>query len=235
MRRVLPARGADEVEARRRVRSLPFAQFVDDVFHLLDLVTHALAGVDVGDVDDGLFVGVEDLEDIVGVGPGVKVVAKVERFEVLVAVELFVVGVGDGLEFRLVFRHQYRHGVAAEVGAGHGHDVRLVPLDEFPELAAEYVVAVGADVVELVDGDQAVVKGLHAEPLHGKAEGGVGADQRLIVAFQEGLHRLHLAAVFPRRVAEVPAGLHRPVVERSRISSAARRRNWNRSTSPARR
>ena len=67
-------------------------------------------------------------------------------------------------------------------------------------------------MVKFVDGDQPVVKGFHAETLYGEAEGGVGTDQRFVATRHKRLHRFHLTAIFSRRVAEVPAGLHRPVV-----------------------
>ena len=56
---------------------------------------------------------------------------------------------------------------------------------KLPEMLAQLVVGVGRDVVELVDRDQAVVERLDAELLDGEAEGGVGADQHLVVAFEE--------------------------------------------------
>ena len=43
-----------ELEARLRIGTLPFAEFSDDVLHLLDLVLRAFARVDVRDVDDCL-------------------------------------------------------------------------------------------------------------------------------------------------------------------------------------
>jgi siroheme synthase len=77
---------------------------------------------------------------------------------------------------------QHRLRIAAEIGAGHRHDVHLVPRDELAEVLAELVVRVGRNVVELVHGDQPVVERLHAELLHREAEGGMGADQHLVVA-----------------------------------------------------
>ena len=74
--------------------------------------------------------GSSTLEDVVDVGAGVEEVADVELLQVLVAVELLVVGVGDGIELRLVLRGQHGLGVAAEIGAGHRDDVRLVAGDE---------------------------------------------------------------------------------------------------------
>ena len=80
------------------------------------------------------------------------------------------------------------------------------------EMLAELVVGIGRDVVELVHGDQPVVERLHAELVHGEAEGGVGADQHLVVAFEERADRIDLAAVVRAgRVAEVPFRLDVPV------------------------
>ena len=59
-----------ELKAGRRVGALPFAQFLDDVFDLLDLVLRALARIDVRDVDDRFLGGVEHLQNVVGIGPG---------------------------------------------------------------------------------------------------------------------------------------------------------------------
>ena len=53
------------------------------------------------------------------------------------------------------------------------------------EMQAELVVGIGRDVVELVHGDQPVVERLDAELVHGEAEGRMGADQHLVVAFEE--------------------------------------------------
>jgi hypothetical protein len=45
---------------------------------------------------------VEDLEDVIDVGPAVEEVADVELLQVLVAVELFVVGIRDSVELGFV-------------------------------------------------------------------------------------------------------------------------------------
>jgi hypothetical protein len=66
--------------------------------------------------------------------------------------------------------------------------------------------------MELVHGNQPVVERLHPEPVNGDAEGRMGADQHLVVAFEEGPDRTDLAAIIRAgRVAEVPFGRHGPV------------------------
>ena len=211
-----PSLAVDEVEAGRLVDALPLAQRLHDLVDLTLLVLQAFARVDVGDVDDGLQRRVEHLGHGIDVAAGVEEVADVQRLQPAVAVELLVVGVGDGLELAFVGRPQHRLAVAAEVGARHRHQVHLVAGDEGAQLAAQLVVRVGGDVVELVDGDQAVVEGLDAQFLDREAEGRVGADQHLVVARQELPDRLDLGLGDARlvdawRVAQVPLRRDRPV------------------------
>ncbi len=168
--------GFDPLKPGLRVSTLPFAQFLDDVLYLADFVFGALAGVDVGNVQNSFLVGVEHRHDFVGVAPGVEVVTDIELFEVLVAVELFVVGVGDGVEFGFVFGVQHGNRIAAKVGAGHGDDVGFIAGHQLADMVAEFVVGVGGDVVEFVYGDQAIVQGFDAKFIDRKAKGGMGAD-----------------------------------------------------------
>ena len=64
-----------------------------------------------------------------------------------------------------------------------------------------------------------------------KAEGRVGADQHLVVAFEEPPHRLDLAAVVAaRRVAQVPLRFDVPVGPEAELASAAHRRSSRRWT-----
>ena len=62
-------------------------------------------------------------QDVVGIVPRVEEIADVEPLQILIAVELLVVGVGDGLEPRLVMGHEHRRGVAPEIRSRHGHDM----------------------------------------------------------------------------------------------------------------
>ncbi|MGI8839584.1 MAG: hypothetical protein ACR2F8_02175 [Caulobacteraceae bacterium] len=71
-------------------------------------------------------------------------------------------------------------------------------------------------MVELVHRDHAVVERLDPQLVHREAEGGVGADQHLVVAGQELADRLDLGfrdarLVDARRVAQVPLRLDRPI------------------------
>src|SRR3546814_18538428 len=74
------------------------------------------------------------------------------------------------------------------------------------DLLAQLVAGVGGNMVELVHRDQTIIEGGDAEFLHREAEGGMGADQHLVVAFQKRADAVAIAAVLSRRVAEVPFG-----------------------------
>src|SRR5690606_35762578 len=153
------------------------AKLAENVLDFLDLVLRALARIDVGNVDDGLLGGIEDIEDVINIGAAVEEVADVELLEVFVAVELFVVGVGDGIELGFVLRSKDGLRVAPEVGASHSDDVRLVPSNELPQMLTKLVVWVSRNMMELIDGDQAVVERFYAVSIDREAEGRVSADQ----------------------------------------------------------
>ena len=211
-------RGADQLEPGGGVGALPFPQGFDDVLDFFDFVFGALAGVDVRDVQDGFLFGVEHLHDLVGVALGVEVVADVELLEVLVAVELFVVGVGDGFKTLFVVGVQHRFGIAAKVGSGHGDDVGFVLGHELADVVAQFVVGVGGNVVKLVYGDEAIVEGGNAEFIDGKAKGGVGADQGFGGAIKEFFDGIHFAAVGAGGIAQVPAGFYGPVGPKPKLA-----------------
>ena len=66
--------------------------------------------------------------------------------------------------------------------------------------------------MELIDRDQSVVERFHAVGIDREAEGRMGADQHLVVAFEECAQRLDLATIVVAwRVAQVPLGLDLPV------------------------
>ncbi|MNN08174.1 hypothetical protein D3C81_1210240 [compost metagenome] len=90
--------------------------------------------------------------------------------------------------------------------------MHLVTGDELPQVSAQSVVWVGGNVVELVHGDQPIIEGCHAKLVHREAEGGMGADQHLVIALQEGSHGIDLAAIVgARRITQIPAWLHVPI------------------------
>jgi hypothetical protein len=92
------------VEASGGVNAFPRAQAVHDVFYLALLVFQTFAGVHVGNVNNGFQRWVQHLGNGVHVRAGIEKVAHVQRLEPVVAVELFVVGVGDGLKPRFINR-----------------------------------------------------------------------------------------------------------------------------------
>ncbi len=212
-----PGRRSDQVKTGLQVDALPVAEVVHDVLGLAVLVLQALARVDRGDVDDRLDRRVEQRRDLLGVWSGVEAVSDVEGLEVLVAVELLVVGIGDGLELRLVLRRQHGNGIAAEIAAGHGDDVGLVARDQLRQLRAQAVACIGRDVMKLIDRDEPVVEGFRTQLIEGKAEGCMGADQNPLVAGQEFADCLYLGlgdlgVIGSGRIAQVPLRRDHPVL-----------------------
>ncbi len=146
-------------------------------------------------MDDRLLVGIEDLQNVVRVGIGVEVVADIQRLEMLVAVQLLIIGVGDAFELFLITRHQDRLCITTEVGASHSNHVNLVPGQQFGQLRAQSVIWVGRHMVEFIDSDQAIVEGLNPEFLNCVAEGRVGADEDAVLAIEERPDSLCFATV----------------------------------------
>src|SRR3546814_3440600 len=82
--------------------------------------------------------------------------------------------------------------------------MHLVASDKLTKLFAQHIIWVGGNMVKLVHRDQAAVERLHAEALHREAEGGMGADQHLVITFKESADAVDLAAILAGCVAPVP-------------------------------
>ena len=108
-----------------------------------------------------------------------------EGFHELVAVELFVVGVGDCIKEGFILWEEDGFCIASEVRACHGDDMCFVSCDEFADLISDFVIRVCTCMVEFVDGDEAIIEGFDAETIDSKAEGCVGADKDIILAIEE--------------------------------------------------
>ena len=158
------------------------------------------------------------------------------RLRCSIAVELLVVGVGDGLEARFVLGRQHGRGIAPEVGARHGDDVGAGLARSAPtSLRPSTLSSVGRDVVELVDGDRAgrrTPPRPAPRPRSGTWRGYRPARRRAEArkaptAFT--LERATLRIVRAGRVAQVPLRLDMPVrleaVARQRLGRRRRRRS----------
>ena len=169
-------------------------------------------------MDDSFFRGIQDGKDVVGIAAVVEKIAEVDLFQVLVIAQLLVIGVGNGKEARFILWGEDGISIATEIGAGHGDDMGFVAGDEGAELPAKFVVRIGRDVVKFINGDEAVIEGLHSVLLDGKAEGGMGADEHAIIAVKECLDRFDLAVVFAWRIAEIPARCDLPVRPEAKLA-----------------
>ena len=84
--------------------------------------------------------------------------------------------------------------------------------DELRVTASELVVGIGGDMMEFIDRNQPIVKGLDAECFDREAEGRVRADEHLVCASEKRAERIDLAAVVaPRRIAQVPSRRDFPI------------------------
>ena len=70
----------------------------------MELLSCGFHGVDVGDVEDGFLVEIKHFLQGVEIASLIKVIADSERLEILVAIELFVIGIGDLCESGFGFR-----------------------------------------------------------------------------------------------------------------------------------
>ena len=129
----------------------------------------------------------------------------------MVAVELFVVGVGDGFKAGFVIGVQHCLGIATKVGASHGDDVGFVAGHQLADVIPQLIVRVSRNVVKLVYGNEAIVQNLHPKFIHSKAKGGMGTDQHLVLTFEKFLHRIHFSTIITGGIAEVPFGFHLPI------------------------
>src|SRR5699024_5890669 len=110
-------------------------------------------------------------------------------------VELFVVGIGDGIEPGLVLRSRNGLRITTEVGAGHGNAVCLGTRGERPQTLTKLVVRGSRRRVAFSDCDQAVGDGLDARAIDREAKGCVGANKHLVATFKKRAKRSYLAPV----------------------------------------
>ena len=74
------------------------------MLNLLVLILCTLPRVHVRDVQDRLLVGIKHIQDVISIRTGIEEVPNIERFQVFVTVQLLIIGLSDGVEFRLVMR-----------------------------------------------------------------------------------------------------------------------------------
>ena len=72
-------------------------------------------------MNNGFLIRIEDAGNIIDIRAVAEKIAKVERLEMLIAVELLIVIVGHRCEPELIFGRQDRDCIAAEIRPGHGH------------------------------------------------------------------------------------------------------------------
>ena len=167
-------------------------------------------------MDDGFQGRVEHFFDCFHISACIKEIADVQRFEPVIAVELFVVGVSDSLEFCFVCRGQHRFTIATEVRASHGNHMHLVACNECPQLIPQYVIRVAGNMMKLINSDQSIIKSLNPKFFYRKTEGSMGTNQHFVSTFQKLAHRTHLGfrnfwLIHARRITQVPLRGYFPI------------------------
>ena len=144
----------------------------------------------------------------------------IEELEKRIAAELIegsptlfldIVRIGNGIELRLILWRQHRFRITPKIGAGHRYDMTPVTGDEVTEMQSKLIVWIDRDVMELVHRDQPIVEGFDPEFVYGEAKSSVRADQHLVLAVEERLDRIDLAAIGAGGVTQVPSRRHVPV------------------------
>ena len=101
-----------------------------DTYHLQDFCRFLILAqasscplIHAGYVDDGLFPRVKHFAYMVQVRAMIEVVAQHEILQILIAIQLLVIVIGDGTESGFILCPEHRDAVATEVTARHGHDM----------------------------------------------------------------------------------------------------------------
>ena len=132
--------------------------------------------IDVGNVNDGFFVQIQHFFYCIHISALVEIVAKAKGLQIGVAIELFIVGIGNVGKPSFHFRGKNGHLVAAKVGTCHGHKVGRGMVDKAIYHCPQPVAVFRRCVVKFVNGNQGAIKRTGTvHSFKGKAQGGMGA------------------------------------------------------------
>lgn len=119
-------------------------------------------------------------------------VTNAERLEVLVAIQLFKIGVGDTGKLGFILWPKDHLRITTEIRSGHGYDMGLVPFNQRPNNLTKPVFLVSTGMVEFVNGKDAAIKRFWPQFVEGKPQCGMGADEDFVRLGQERLEGLNL-------------------------------------------
>ena len=123
------------------------------MFHFANFVLGAFAGVDIGNMQNRFLFGIQNLHNFIGIATRIKVITDVELFEILIAVELFVIGVFNGFKFGFVFGVQDGDRITTKVRASHRHNMDFVPCHQLTDIFTEFVVGICGNMVKFINGN----------------------------------------------------------------------------------
>ncbi|GCD60510.1 hypothetical protein NBRC3278_3406 [Acetobacter pasteurianus NBRC 3278] len=150
------------------------------------------------------------------IGTRIEIISQIQLFQILIPVQLLIVGVGNCLEFPFIFRGQHSNGIPTEIGAGHGNDVRFPTGNQLVEIISQPVFRVGTDMVKFIHRHQTPIKCRNTQFFRREPECRVGANQSLVFALQKLTNSFDLGAcdlsfIGPWCVAQIPFRLDDPV------------------------
>ncbi|GCD64298.1 hypothetical protein NBRC3278_3391 [Acetobacter pasteurianus NBRC 3278] len=128
------------------------------------------------------------------IGAGIEIISQIQLFQILIPVQLLIVGVGDCLEFPFIFRGQHSNGIPTEIGASHGDDVRFPTGNQLIEIISQPVFRVGTDMVEFIYRHQTPIECRDTQFFRREPERRVGANQSLIFTLQKLANSFDLGA-----------------------------------------
>ena len=120
---LLPLASSDRIDPRIRVLGHYGADGVENAVDLIKLHPGRFHRIDVGNMNNRLLIRIQDFLERIKVAPLIEVVSDAERLQVLVAVQLFVIGIRDLRELGLIFGLHDGHRISAEIRARHRHDM----------------------------------------------------------------------------------------------------------------
>ena len=120
------------------------------------------ARINMRDMHNGFKVWIKHFLHIIEINAVIKKIANIELFQVLITVELFIIGIDNGGKFGFVFRKKHWLGITTEIRTCHSNYVHFVPIYKGFKLAAESVIGVGTHVMKFINRNEAVIKSRNA-------------------------------------------------------------------------
>ena len=173
------------------------------------------SGIHARNMDDGFLRGVQHLTDMVQIVAMIEMITQHQVFQILVAVQLLIVVIGNGIEPGLVLYSQHGYAVAAEVRTRHRHDMPRRVVHHASHHITQIRVGISRGMVKFIDSQERVVEVLVRYLLHAIAQRGVGTHQNLCSRLTEEFYEAAFLVFLVLHIRQVEVGSHLPVGKES--------------------